>query len=309
MKKFLSVLLACVMALSLCACAAAEDAPDLSGIHVSSPNGAPGIALAVLAAENPDNYTYLTAETIPAEFAANTADFIIAPINAGAMLYKAGNSTYKLGGVVSWGNLYFASQKEGFTLEDMNGATVTLFGENTINASIALFALEQNGIIPAAVEYLAGAANTQSLLLSDAEAIVLTAEPALTAARMKNEAVTAYAVNDLYKAATGHEGFTQAGLFIRAELIETAPETVDAYLAVAADACAQCTDDVDAVAQAAVALEILPNPKVAAAAIPNCAIRFVPAWEAKEQIETTANVDLTQFGGAVPADDFYYGAE
>ena len=87
------------------------------------------------------------------------------------------------------------------------------------------------------------------------------------------------------------------------------PEGVAAFLEQAAEAAEKCTSDLAAVADAAVALEILPNPKVAMSAIPNCAIRFVPALEAKEQIETTANVDLTQFGGAVPADDFYYGAE
>ena len=60
---------------------------------------------------------------------------------------------------------------------------------------------------------------TQALLLTDAEAIVVTAEPALTAAKIKNPAVTAYAVNDLYKAATGYEGYTQAGLFVRAQTV------------------------------------------------------------------------------------------
>ena len=75
------------------------------------------------------------------------------------------------------------------------------------------------------------------------------------------------------------------------------------------ESCQKCTTDVDAVAQAAVALEILPNAKVAAQAIPNCAIRYLAAPEAREQVETTANVDLSQFGGAVPADDFYYEAK
>ena len=56
-------------------------------------------------------------------------------------------------------------------------------------------------------------------------------------------------------------------------------------------------------------LEILPNAKVAQAAIPNCAIRYLSAAEAKAQVETTAAVDLSQFGGEVPADDFYYGLE
>lgn len=308
MKKLLSLALIAIIALSLCLFAQAENA-DVSALKAAAPNGAPALALAALAVENPENYSFVAAETITAEFANGTADFIIAPLNAGAKLYKAGKSTYKLGAVVSWGNLYFASQKENFTLEDMNGAAVTLFGENTINASIALYALSESGITPASVEYLAGAANTQSLLLSDENAIVLTAEPALSAAKIKNERVTGYSLNELYKAATGNDGFTQAALFIKAETIETQPEAVEAYLKMVEESVAKCADDPDAVAEAAVALEILPNVKVAKSALPNCAIRYMAAWDAKEQIETTANIDLSQFGGAVPADDFYYGAK
>ena len=56
-------------------------------------------------------------------------------------------------------------------------------------------------------------------------------------------------------------------------------------------------------------MEILGNAKVAAKAIPGCAIRFMAASDAKEQVEMTANIDMSQFGGEVPADDFYYGAQ
>ena len=307
MKKIISFVLAALMLCSICVLASAEDA-DCSGFKISAPSGAPALALATLAVQNPDQYTFIAAETISAEFANATADFLIAPINAGAKLYKAGKSTYKLGAVVSWGNLYFASQKENFTLDDLNGGAVTLFGENTINASIALFALEENGIVPATVDYLASAANTQSLLLSDENAIVLTAEPALTAAKMKNDSITAYALNDLYEAATGYQGFAQAGLFIKAETIAEKPEATEAYLKLVEESIAKCESDPDAVAEAAAALEILPNAKVAKTALPNCAVRFVGALDAKEQVERTAEVDLSQYGGAVPADDFYYGA-
>ena len=303
MKKFLSLILAAMLLLSVSALA------DEVVIKASAPSGAPALALAALAVENPDNYTFVAAETISAEFVNQNSDFIIAPLNAGAKLYKMGKSTYKLAAVVSWGNLFIASQKEGFTLEDLNGANVVLFGENTINASVVRYALEQNNIVPASIEYLASAANTQSLLLTDANAIVVTAEPALTAAKMKNSAITAYAVNDLYKAATGYEGYTQAALFVKAETAEKYPEAVAAYLLAVEESCAKASADVEAVANAAVALEILPNAKVALSAIPGCSIRFVSALEAKEQVEATANIDLTQFGGALPADDFYYGAE
>ena len=280
-----------------------------NGFRVSAPSGAPALALATMAVDEPEAYTFVAADTIAAEFAGNNADFIIAPLNAGAKLYKAGKSTYKLGAVVTWGNLYFASQKADFALEDINGAEVTLFGENTINASVALYVLAENGITPGNVSYLAGAANTQSLLLTDENAIVLTAEPALTAAKMKNENITAYAVNELYKNVTGFDGYTQAALFIKAETLAEQPEAVAAFLEQAAEAVGTCTSDVEAVAEAAVKLEILPNVKVATSAIPNCAIRWMNALDAKEQIEATANIDLTQFGGSVPADDFYYGAE
>ena len=302
MKKYLSLLLILCLVTGIAAFAGAED----YSVKVTAPAGAPALALATLAVESPDDYSFVTADTIGAAFAKNEADFIIAPLNAGAKLYKAGKSTYRLAAMVCWGNLYIASQKADFKLEDINGATITMFGENTINASVTLFALEQAGIAPANVEYLAGAADTQALLLSDAEAIVLTAEPALTAAKMKNDAVTGYAVNALYKAATGYEGFAQAALFVRAETLAGHPETVKEYLKKAAESCEKCTSDVNAVAEAAVALEILPKVPVALKAIPGCAIRFVAAAEAKEQIEITANIDLTQFGGEVPADDFYY---
>lgn len=303
MKKFLSMLMVSLLLFTCTACA------EEYVVKASAPSGAPALALATLAVDAPENYTFVAAETISAEFANQNSDFIIAPVNAGAKLYAMGKSTYKLAAVVSWGNLFIASQKENFTLEDLNGATVTLFGENTINAAVVNYALAQNGITPASVEYLASAANTQSLLLSDANAIVVTAEPALTAAKMKNDKITAYAVNDLYKTATGFDGYTQAALFVKAETIETQPEAVKAFIKAVEESCAKATTDVEAVAAAAVTLEILPNQKVAVTAIPGCSIRYVSALEAREQIEFTANIDLTQFGGAVPADDFYYVAE
>lgn len=303
MKKFLSLILASVLALS------ALSAQDFGtyAIKVSAPNGAPALSLATLAVKNPENYTFVAADTISAEFANNNADFIIAPINAGAKLYKMGKSTYKLAAVVTWGNLYFASQKKNFKLKDIKKAELTLFGENTINSSIALAALEKNKIKAKSVSYLAGAANTQALLLSDADSIVLTAEPALSAARMKNPKIISYALNDLYKKATGFDGFAQAGLFVRAETVEKNPQAVEDFLVQAEESCKKCSSNLSEVVSAAVELKILPNAKIAETAIPNCAIRFIKAKEAKAQVETAANIDIKQYGGTLPADDFYFG--
>ena len=75
---------------------------------------------------------------------------------------------------------------------------------------------------------------------TDEEAIVVTAEPALTAATMKNSAIEAIAVNDLFWQATGDDGYAQAGLFVKAETAETQPEAVAAYLDLAEQACDLC---------------------------------------------------------------------
>lgn len=300
MKKILSFIV--VSSIILLSSLFADEYP----VKVSSPNGAPALALASLAAQNPENYTYVAAEAIAAEFAGNKADFIIAPVNAGAKLFKMGKSSYKLAAVVTWGNLYFASQKKNFKIKDIKKSEITIFGENTINASVALDVLQKNKITPKTVKYLGSAAATQALLLSDANAIVLTAEPALTAASMKNKNITSYALNDLYKKATGFDGFAQAGLFVRAETLEAQPDVVNAFLAQAEESCAKCSGDVSSVAKDAVKLEILPNAKIAESAIPNCAIRFLGAKEAKAQVEATAKIDLKQYGGALPAPEFYY---
>ena len=53
MKKTMILLLTALLALSLCACAVAE-AADTSTLKIASPSGAPGLALATLAVENPD---------------------------------------------------------------------------------------------------------------------------------------------------------------------------------------------------------------------------------------------------------------
>ncbi len=304
MKKVFAVLLAALLLLSGAACA--EKTGEMT---LSAPNGAPAIAVAGLALENPEAFTFVDAETIAAEFANATHDFIIAPVNAGAKLFKAGKSTYRLAAVITWGNLVFASQKKDFSLESINGSALTLFGENTINASVARYVLEKKEIQPASTEYLAGAANTQQLLLSDPEAVVLTAEPAVTAAKIKNEAVTSIALNEVLGEITGVDGFTQAGLFVKEETLKADAAAVDAYLERIRQAADMAVNDLETLANASVELGILPNAKVAVSAIPNCGIRYVSAAEAKEWVAITAGMDLSQFGGEVPSDDFYYAGE
>lgn len=292
LKKLFAFLLALTLGLSL-AMASAEENWTLT-----CPNGAPALSVATIAAARPDDFTFIAADTIPAAFASAEADFIIAPVNVGAKLFKAGKSAYRLAAVVTWGNLVIASQRENFSPEDLKENKLTLFGADTINASVALFALKNAGIEPILADPLAGAAETKTLLETDPEAIVLTAEPMFTAAKAANDRITGIRVNDLLD----NNGYTQAGLFVRAETLAQSPETVAAALAEIRESCDLCDSDPDRVAEALTTLEM----KFPKAAIPGCAISYVPAGQARRLVEVTVEIDPAQFGGSEPADEFYY---
>ena len=86
MKKLLAVLFTLIM---LAAAHASADNEFL----ITVPGGAPAIAVAGVYAETPDAVRIVGADTIAEAFGSAEADFIIAPVNAGAKLYKAGKST------------------------------------------------------------------------------------------------------------------------------------------------------------------------------------------------------------------------
>ena len=113
MKKIIAVIFSLMMLLTA-ACAGADE------YVIVAPSGAPAIAVAGVWAENADTVKTINADTIAEAFGSNQADFIVAPINAGAKLFKAGKSTYRLAAVITWGNLVFASKAEGFTAEMIN---------------------------------------------------------------------------------------------------------------------------------------------------------------------------------------------
>ncbi len=298
-----------VLVLSLSSCNKNnETKTDDYKYTVVAPSGAPSVALATMALENTDAYSFIAADTIASAFSSNEADFVLAPINAGAKLFKAGKSTYRLSAIITWGNLYFASQIENFSLDTINGHDLILFGENTINASIAKYVLEKKNITPSNITYLSGASNTQATLLSDANAIVMTAEPALTAAKTKNANIKGLSIQSLYKEVSGNSEFTQAGIFVKADTITNHSSIVSDFLLSVKDVADNLNTNLDKVAEACVELKIMPALAVAKKAIPNCSIKFADALDSKAQVEATAKIDLIQFGGDVPSEGFYYSA-
>lgn len=275
-------------------------------LTIIAPSGAPGVALAELATSHGEDYNIelnKTADVLKAAFTSEEADVIIAPINLGVTFYNK-SSDYQIASVLTWGNLYFAKQGDSLSIEDLNGKNLILFGEGTINDVIVKKVLADNNItLGDETTYLADTQKTNAQLISNPEAIVLVAEPILSAAKMQKQIAT-ISVQDLYSEASGLS-YPQAACFIKKETALNHKKIVDKFIDELAESVDMCQSDVTQVAQYAENLE-LGKASILTNAIPNCNINYKKAIDVKSAIEKVANLKLPMFGGKLPDDEFYY---
>ncbi len=281
-------------------------------ISIACPSGAPLMAISgAVEAENIGHELTLIEDTstIPSIFQAaqNKEDIIVAPVNVGTKLYNAGNSAYKLAAVVTWGNTYFASQKAGFTLNDINGNDITLFGETSINAGIAKYVLAKKSIVPSNYLYpnpdeVKGA---NQLLIQNATAMVMTADPMLTVAKSK-KTITSYSISDLYKEITNHD-YPQAAIFVNPDTYEEHKGKFDEFFGAVKETCEKAATNPSEVAEKSIELGIEQTKEILTAAIPGCNLKYVKASDAKLDLAFAATEEgLKQyFGNKAPVDSFY----
>ena len=223
----------------------------------------------------------------------------------GATMYNK-NGNYVLGATVTWGNLYFASRIENFTLSTMNDKDVVFFGEGTINQHIVDSVLSHNNIKPKSTTYLGATNLTQAQLINNEDAIVLVAEPSLSVAQSKIQGINTISVQELYKEMTNSTSYPQAGCFIRKKTIGEHKSVVDNFLKDLKSSANKATKNTTAVAYYAAELQMGGTKEVLEKAIPNCNINFVKAEDSKEQINTLFSNALSYCGGTLPNDGFYY---
>ena len=270
---------------------------------IVGPSGAPSIAVAQLAKESEDYEFNLGVDPtlLQSYFVNNSVDAIIAPINLGSKMYT-NNQNYVLASILTWGNLFFASQQE-FTLSDLNNKDVIFFGENTINMAVVNYILSQNNITPN-ITYLGSTSLTQTELLNS-NSIVLIAEPALSVAKTKKE-IFSISVQEEFKKLTNIEGFPQAGLFIRQETITNHKSKVDKFISEVKASANKATTDLELVAQYSEELSLGGKKEILVRAIPNCSIKFTKANDTKDILNTFVNISAIKPFFGVLEDGFYY---
>ena len=104
---------------------------------------------------------------------------------------------------------------------------------------------------------------------------------------------------------------TTACILVRKGFAEENPQAVEKFLADFAESAAWVNENVDDAAAACGQYEIVKEP-IAKKAIPQCNIVCITGAEMKEKLsgylEVLYDQDPASVGGALPEDDFYYGA-
>ena len=245
-----------------------------------------------------------------------TADIVCVPANLGSVLYNKTEGGVEVLAVNTLGVLYICENGSTVTsVEDLRGKTIYSSGKGATPEYALNYILTQNGIDPekdVTIEWKSEHSECLSALLEDANGVAMLPQPFVTTAQTKNENINV--VLDLTeewdKLGTGSSLIT--GIVIgRKEFIEQNPEAVDLFLERYAESVEYVTTNVAEGAQLVGKYDIVPA-AVAEKAIPECNIVCITGSEMKEKLSGYLGVLFDQLpasvGGALPADDFYYGA-
>lgn len=301
-NRMLFGIIACASVMALVSCSGKK----ANKITIATPDGAPAVALQDLYGEKEYSITngIDPSEELKTLFADGSYDVIMAPVNLGANLYNNKESSYVLSSVLTWGNLYIASQSP-IDEASLSGKTVKAFGKTSINSVIINDVMPEDTTV--SYDYDSTADSAEALLKSDTD-IVVVAEPKLSVVTLqlkaKNITVNKISIQELYsKKHENRTSFPQAGCFIREDIKNS--KKIRDFLADLKESCDECTNDLDEVSNTVVNIGLLPNVNVAKMAIPGSNISYKTGKEAKADIDAICDLNKAMFGGANPQDEFY----
>lgn len=245
-----------------------------------------------------------------------TADIVCVPANLGSVLYNKTEGGVQVLALNTLGVLYICENGSTVTsVADLKGKTIFASGKGATPEYALNYILKGNGIDPESdvtIEWKSEHAECVSALLTTENSVALLPQPFVTTAQTKNEGINA--ALDLTKEwdALGTDSAMITGaVIVRTEFAQQYPQAVDTFLERYAQSVKYVTENVEEGAKLVGKYDIVPE-AVALKAIPACNIVCITGSEMKEKLSGYLNVLFEQLpasvGGALPADDFYYGA-
>ena len=326
MKRILLLTLALLMLLPLVAACQRYDG-ELS-VNVWVLNGTTGFGIAPLieqkkAGESALNYNFKVesdAANVQAALINGTADIAALPTNAASALYNKTNGEVVLLALNTRGVLYLvantAKTAAPTTLADIAGKTVYCPAQNPAFVTKALLdKAELAGVTLDSTTY-AAPADLRDAVASGLVDLAVLPEPmvtiAISKAKQANAGVSLTAALDLtaeWESAFGSDSLVQGCVVARKKFVENHPEEVKKFLE-EYEACVRYViENPKDASEKIAASDVFSQSAVAEKAIPKCNLCFITGSEMKTAMQAFLSaLPLSSIGGALPADDFYFGA-
>lgn len=326
MKKGISLLLAVFLVLSLAACGANTDgnASDTKTVvRMATLKGPTGIGTAKLWADDDagkakNDYT-VTLCTDPTEVlngvVEGSYDVAAVPLNMASVLYNKLNGGVQILAINTLGTLYMLSTQELADISALEGKTVVTAGQGATPEYVLNYLLEKNGLTDkVTVEFKSEHAEVATLAAAagaDDQTIYMLPEPNVTASLLQNQALkTVLDVSSAFESASG-VSLAMGCIVAKKEFVEQNKDAVDAFLTEYKASVEYTESNLDDTATLCETYGIIPKAAVAKQAIPRCSITCVTGADMQKIATENLNVLLAAspkaIGGALPADDFWYG--
>lgn len=244
-------------------------------------------------------------------------DICCVPANLASVLFNKTEGGVKVMAINTLGVIYICENGDNTvtSVSDLKGKTIYASGKGATPEYALNYILTQNGIDPendVDIQWKSEHAECVAAITSGEGGIAMLPQPFVTVAQSQNDGINV--VLDLTeewdKLENGSSMLTGV-VIVRTEFAEQYPEAVERFL----ESYGQSVEYVNAnVSDAAQLVEKFGIIKAAVAekAIPKCNIVCIKGAEMKEKLSGYLGVLFEQnpqaVGGALPTDDFYYGA-
>ena len=333
-KSIISLLLALTMALSLTACGTQADtepqqpddtpAPAEVNLYVlSGPTGIGAMNLwAAADAGETQNTYHITMpganDEVVAAISNGDADIAAVATNLAATLYNKTSGGVTVLAVNTLGVLsLLGNGQEIASIADLAGKTIYAPGQGANPEYILRYVLSGNGLDPdkdVTIRFVGEGSELLTVWQTDPEAVIMAPQPVATSILMQNEsAKTLFNMTDEWDKVSGGDSTLMMGcVIVRNEFLQENPGAVALFLQEYAASIEKAQSDVEGTAALCEQYGLIPKAALAQKAIPSCGLTFVTGAEMKSALsgylQVMFDADPKSVGGAMPGDDFYYGA-
>ena len=244
-------------------------------------------------------------------------DMACAPANLAAVLYGKTNGAVEVLAVNTLGVLYIVENGETVqSMADLKGQTIVAAGKGSTPEYALRYLLTENGIDPdkdVTIDWKSEHSECVAALASGQASIALLPQPFVTVAQTKIEGLRmALDLTAEWDKLDNGSGLITGVIVARRDVVEANPGAVDAFLAEYEASVEWVNANNADAAQLISEYGIVEAAPVAEKALPYCNIVCITGSEMKDKLsgylQVLADAEPSSVGGALPGDDFYYGA-